>query len=201
MSETIDIPEKPPIVNRKKPECQDDPIFGCISDDDIIPPMPSLGEGYNVLVTGSTHDQKGFRHTRNGKIHRKLVHRLSDKINRNKEKITRVEENKSDSAEIGIISYGSVSRAVWELQKLAEIENIDIAHLRLITIWPFPDKEVRLFLNGLKHVIVPEQNSGLIVREIERCNDGATKVHSLSKIGGGEPIAPSEILDLVVSLS
>ena len=87
------------------------------------------------------------------------------------------------------------------MQKLADAENINLAHLRLITIWPSPDKEVRSFLNGLKNVIVPEQNSGLIVREIERCNSGATKVHSLSKIGGGEPITPDEILDLVVSLS
>ena len=201
MSETIEIPEKLPIFNRKKPTCLDEPIFGCISDDDLVPPMPSLGEGYNVLVTGSTHDQKGFRHTRNGEIHRELVHRLADKINHNMEKITKIEENKPDGAEIGIISYGSVARAVWGMQKLAEAENIDIAHLRLITLWPFPDKEVRSFLNGLKNVIVPEQNSGLIVREIERCNNGTTKVHSLSKIGGGEPITPSDILDMVVSLS
>jgi len=201
MSETIDIPEKLPIVNRKKPECKDDPIFGCISDNDLVPPMPSLGEGYNVLVTGSTHDLKGFRHTRNGEIHRKLIHRLADKINHNIEKITKIEEHKPTNSEIGIISYGSVSRAVWEMQKLADAENINLAHLRLITIWPSPDKEVRSFLNGLKNVIVPEQNSGLIVREIERCNSGATKVHSLSKIGGGEPITPDEILDLVVSLS
>jgi len=200
MSETIEIPEKPPIINRKKPECKEDPIFGCLSDDDLVPPMPSLGEGYNVLVTGSSHDQKGFRHTRNGEIHRKLVHRLADKINHNKEKIIKSEETKPNNSEIGIISYGSVSRAVWDMQKLADAENINLAHLRLITLWPFPDKEVSSFLNGLKNVIVPEQNSGLIVREIERCNKSTTKVHSLSKIGGGEPITPIEMLDLVVSL-
>jgi 2-oxoglutarate ferredoxin oxidoreductase subunit alpha len=201
MSETFETPETPPIINRKKPHCLDDPIFGCTSDDDLVPPMPSLGEGYNVLVTGSTHDLKGFRHTRNGEIHRKLVRRLANKITSNKEKITKIEENTPAESEIGIISYGSVSRAVWEMQKLADAEKITLAHLRLLTIWPFPDKEVCSFLSGLKNVIVPEQNSGLIVREIERCNNGTTKVHSLSKIGGGEPITPSELLDLVVSLS
>ena len=201
MSETFEIPEKPAIINRKKPECIDDPIFGCISEDDLVPPMPSLGEGYNVLVTGSSHDQKGFRHTRNGEIHRKLVHRLADKIIHNKEKIIKIEETKPNNPKIGIISYGSVSRAVWEMLELADSENINLAHLRLISLWPFPDKEVRSFLKGLKNVIVPEQNSGSIVREIERCNNGLTNVHSLSKIGGGEPITPSEMLDLVVSLS
>jgi len=201
MSETIETPEKQPIINRKKPTSKDDPIFGTISDNELVPPMPSLGEGYNVLVTGSTHDLKGFRHTRNGEIHRKLVHRLSDKIIRNKEKIIKIERNKPKDTELGIISYGSVSRAVWEAQKLAEEENISLAHLRFVTLWPFPDKEVSSFISGLKNVIVPEHNSGLIVREIERCSKGNTDIHSLSKIGGGEPITPSELLDLAVSLS
>jgi 2-oxoglutarate ferredoxin oxidoreductase subunit alpha len=201
MRETIEIPKNQSLINRKKPVSKDDLTFGTISDDELVPPMPSLGEGYNVLVTGSTHDSKGFRHTRNGDIHRKLVHRLADKIIRNKDKIIKIEEKIPKGAEIGIISYGSVSRAVWEMQKLAEDENINVAHLRLVTLWPFPDKEVRSFMSRLKNVVVPEQNSGFIVREIERCSNGNTNVQSLSKMGGGEPITPSELLDLVVSLS
>jgi 2-oxoglutarate ferredoxin oxidoreductase subunit alpha len=201
MRETIEIPEKQLIINRKKPTCKDDPIFGTISDDELVPPMPSLGEGYNLLVTGSTHDRKGFRDTLNGETHRKLVYRLAEKINCNKKEIIKIEENKPENAEIGIVSYGSVSRTVWELQELAEEENIRLAHLRLITLWPFPDKEVKSFISGLKNVIVPELNSGLIVREVERCTNGKTNVHSFSKIGGGESITPDELLDLVVNLS
>ncbi len=201
MNETIEIPEKQPIINRKKPTSKDETIFGSVSDGELVPPMPSLGEGYNVLVTGSTHDLIGFRDTLNGDIHRKLVSRLAEKITCNKEKIIRIEKNLPNDAEIGIVSYGSVSRAVWEAQELAEKENIKLAHLRLITLWPFADKEVKSFLNGLKNVIVPEMNSGLIVREIERCTNGNANVHSVSKIGGGEPITPRELLDLVVSLS
>ena len=201
MSETIEIPEKQPIINRKKPTCKDEPIFGAISDEELVPPMRCLNEGYNVLVTGSTHDQKGFRDTLNGETHRKLVYRLANKITCNKEKIIKIEGNIPEGTEIGVVSYGSVSTAVWEAQELAEEENIKLAHLRLVTLWPFPDKEVRSFISGLKNVIVPENNSGLIVREIERCTDEKTNIHSFSKIGGGEPITPSELLDLVVSLS
>jgi len=201
MRETIEIPEKKFIINRKKPTSKDDIIFGSISNDNLVPPMPCLGEGYNVLVTGSTHDDIGFRDTLNADTHRKLVYRLAKKIICNKDKIIKIDRDFPNDAKIGIVSYGSVSRAVWELQELAEKENIKVAHLRLISLWPFPDEEVRLFLNKLKNVIVPEMNSGLIVREIERCNNGITNIHSVSKIGGGEPITPSELLDLVVSLS
>jgi 2-oxoglutarate ferredoxin oxidoreductase subunit alpha len=201
MRETIEIPKKQLIINRKKPKCIDDSIFGTISDNELVPPMPSLGEGYNVLVTGSTHDFNGFRDTLNGETHRKLVYRLAKKINSNKNKIIKIEENKPKDAKIGIVSYGSVSRTVWELKELAEKENISLANLRLVTLWPFPEKEVKSFLSGLKNVIVPELNSGLIVREIERCTNGKTKIHSFPKIGGGEPINPKELLDLVVNLS
>jgi 2-oxoglutarate ferredoxin oxidoreductase subunit alpha len=201
MSETIEIPEKQIIINRRKPTDINDPIFGARYGDDLVPPMPFLGDGYNVLVTGSTHDEKGFRDTLNGNTHRKLVHRLSEKIIHNKEKIIKIEENTPKGAEIGFVSYGSVSRAVWEAQERAENENIPLAHLRLISLWPFPDNEVKSFLSGLKNVIIPELNSGLIVREIERCTNGKTQVHSFTKIGGGEPITPDELLDLVVSLS
>jgi 2-oxoglutarate ferredoxin oxidoreductase subunit alpha len=201
MSETIDLPDKQLIINRQKPKSKNEAIFGFESDNELIPPMPSLGEGYNVLVTGSTHDIIGYRDTLNGDIHRKLVNRLSKKILFNKDKIIKIEKNLPNDSEIGIISYGSVSRSVWEAQELAEKENIKLAHLRLITLWPFPDEEVRLFISGLKNVIVPEMNSGLIVREIERCTNGNVNVHSISKIGGGEPITPNELMDLVVSLT
>ncbi len=201
MRETIEIPEKQFIINRKKPKSIDDPIFGTNCGNDLVPSMPSLGEGYNVLVTGSTHNLNGFRDTLNGETHRKLVYRLARKITCNKKEIIKIERNKPKDAEIGIVSYGSVSRSVWELQELAKEENIKLAHLRLVTLWPFPDKEVKSFISGLKNVIVPEMNSGLIVREIQRFTNGKTNIHSFSKIGGGEPINPKELLDLVVNLS
>ena len=201
MSETIELPENHKIINRKKPTCKDESIFGTNSNVDLVPPMPALGEGYDVLVTGSTHDCRGFRDTINGEIHRELVHRLANKIIYNKEKIIKIEEYLPKDAEIGIISYGSVSRTVWEVMELAKDENLKLAHLRLITLWPFPDDQVKSFVRGLKNIIVPEINSGLIVREIERSTNEKNKVHSLSKIGGGEPITPKEILNLVVSLS
>jgi 2-oxoglutarate ferredoxin oxidoreductase subunit alpha len=201
MSETVEISKKQPIINRKKPTNKDDPIFGAVSDDDLVPPMPALGEGYNVLVTGSTHDPYGFRDTLNGEIHRKLVRRLAEKIIRNKDKIIKTEVNMPRNSQIGVVSYGSVSRAVWRAEELAKNENINLAHLRLVTLWPFPQEAVKSFVGKLKNIIVPELNSGLIVREIERFTNGKTNVHSLSKIGGGEPITPNELLDSVVSLS
>jgi 2-oxoglutarate ferredoxin oxidoreductase subunit alpha len=194
--ETVTIPEKPITVNRKRPKSKKDPVFGVSSTRNLVPPMPNLGDGHKLLITGSTHDEFGWRQTRNGEIHRKLVKRLAQKILVNKDKIIKLESNKSKESKIGIISYGSASRGVNEaLSRLPESDRNKVANLRLISIWPFPDDQIRDFLAGLKHIIIPEYNFGMLAREIERFSDLGIEVHKISQIGGGEPILPKQILD------
>ena len=47
------------IINRKR---KGNPPFGQ-DGDDLVPPMPSFGEGEKLLVTGSTHNEYSFRKT------------------------------------------------------------------------------------------------------------------------------------------
>jgi 2-oxoglutarate ferredoxin oxidoreductase subunit alpha len=200
LTETVELPETPTIVERKRPERTDEPAFGFAvdpEDDDLVPPMPKLGEGAQLLVTGSTHDHTGLRDTASGYVHRKLVRRLADKITAHGEELTRVELTKPEEARLGIVSFGSVSRAVE--RALLEMKRPDIAHLRLVGVWPFPDLVVRDFLSDLEHVLVPELNAGQLVREIERIAV-STNVHSYSKVGGGEPITPEEIRNILGGL-
>ncbi len=195
-NETVIIPESPKIFNRKRPQSKTDPIFGQAKDGGLVPPMPDLGEGYKLLITGSTHDEFGWRYTKDGEIHRKLVRRLSQKILINRDKIIKLESSKPKDATIGIISYGSASRIVNEaINRMSKSDRKKIANLRLISIWPFAEKQVAEFMKGLEHVIVPEYNSGLLARELERFRHFGPEVHSISQIGGGEPINPNTILD------
>lgn len=195
-NETVIIPKPPRLENRKRPKSKNEPIFGVGKDGDLVPPMPNLGDGFKLLITGSTHDEFGWRQTRNADIHRKLVKRLSQKILKNENKITKLELDKPKQAEVGIISYGSASRVANEtIQRLSESEKKKVANLRLITLWPFPNEKIKAFTKGLKHVIIPEYNFGLMAKEIQRFSYQGFEVHSVSKIGGGEPIRPKEIMD------
>jgi 2-oxoglutarate ferredoxin oxidoreductase subunit alpha len=160
--------------------------------------MPNLGDGYKLLITGSTHDEFGWRKTKDGNVHRKLVNRLSEKILANKEKIFKFELKKPKDAKIGLISYGSASRSVNEaLSRLPEEEREQLATLRLITLWPFPEQHVKEYFTGLSHVIIPEYNSGLMVREFERFKPDNCDIHRINQIGGGEPILVKTILDKI----
>ena len=198
LQETVVLPEVPKIINRKRPKNVGEPAFGPLNNKTgtLIPPMPRLGDGHKLLITGSTHDELGWRQTKNGEVHRKLVYRLREKILANKDKIIKLESFKPKKAKVGIICYGAASRVVNEAySRLNDKDKARVGTMRLITLWPFADEQISAFCRGLDHIIVPEYNTGLLKREIERLTADRTQVHTISQIGGGEQIRPQRILE------
>lgn len=192
MREKIVLPplDEVKITNRRKPKQGEKAFFGL----EDVPPMPSFGEGFNVTVTGSTHDEYGIRSTADPVRHRRLVERLVGKILRNADDIVDYENYNADKCRIGIISYGCTSRTVYETLELAEKEGIGVGFIRLKTIWPFPDKIVRKMAKNAKVVFVPEMNLRQIFYEVQRVIGDRVSVVSVNKIGGGEMITPEELL-------
>lgn len=192
MRERIAVPPRDEIalVERTKPKENDQAFFGSQE----VPPMPSVGEGYNVSVTGSTHDEYGMRFTADPIVHRRLVERLVGKINKNTEKIAEFEVYNVDDCEIGIVSYGSTSRAVYETVELAKERGATLGYIRLKTLWPFPATIIQTMAQNAKTIIVPEMNLRQIFYETERAVQGKLPVLSVNKIGGGELITPEELL-------
>ncbi len=177
-------------VNRKKTRGGDKAFFGL----EEVPPMPTVGEGFDVAVTGSTHDEYGIRFTADPIVHKKLVERLNSKIENHMEKILDLEDYNIEDCQIGIVSYGCTSRAIYEAVEKAESKGIKTGYIRLKTIWPFPDRIIRKLAERADKIIVPEMNLGQVFHEVERASKGMAKVVSLSKIGGGELITPEELL-------
>jgi len=197
MREPITVPpsDKIEIVNRKKPKQTDKTFFGSKE----IPPMPSVGQGFNVAVTGSTHNEYGIRYTADPTVHRRLVERLVGKIRKNASKIIEFEDYNIKNCEAGIVSYGCTSRAVYETVDLAKKKGINLGFLRLKTVWPFPDDIVQAMAKNAKIVFVPEMNLGQVFYEVERAVYGRVSVVPINKIGGGEMITPEELLAEVVN--
>ena len=192
MRETVEIQsaDKIKTVNRKKPKRGDTAFFGS----EEIPPMPSVGEGYNIAVTGSTHDEYGIRYTADPEVHRRLVQRLVHKITGNADKIIDVEAHNIENCEVGVVSFGCTSRSVYEAVEMAREEGIKVGQVRLRTIWPFPEKIVKAMARNAKAIIVPEMNLKQIFYEVDRTVKGLARVVSINKVGGGELITPEEVL-------
>ncbi|MBU1711467.1 MAG: 2-oxoacid:acceptor oxidoreductase subunit alpha, partial [Proteobacteria bacterium] len=151
---------------------------------DLVPGMVHYGEGRNVHVTGSTHKHNGMRDVTTPEVHDELVRRLCNKIDLNRENIVRVEQdiNPNRKARVGVISYGSTARPACGAVRAARANDKDVDFLRLITIWPFAQKQVSEFAENLDIILVPEMNLGQLSREIERFVN--CKVVPVSKIGG-----------------
>ena len=147
-------------------------------DDDMIPFMIKAGDGYRIHSTGLTHDERGYPAI-NAKVHDGLVHRLINKIRNNADKIIRIEEQDTEKADIVVISYGITSRVAIKAVEMAKKEGISVGTMRLITVWPFPEKRIKELAKEVKAFVVPEINFGQMVREVERCSWGQTKVISV----------------------
>ena len=192
MREKVEIPssEEVKLIKRKRPKSMDEPFFG----GEEVPPMPPLGEGYYVAVTGSTHNEYGIRFTADPEVHRKLAERLVGKIVNNADKIVKYEEFKVEDCEVGIVAYGCTSRSVYETVELAREKGVRVGFVRLKTIWPFPEKVVEKLAEKSEILIVPEMNLRQLYYEVERVAKCKAKVYPLNKVGGGEMITPEEIL-------
>lgn len=193
-SVTIPPPDSIEIVNRKKPKSDETMFFG----GEEVPPMPAVGEGFNVTVTGSTHDEYGIRITADAVGHRRLVERLVGKIQNNAGEIVEVEAYNTENCKVGIVAFGCTSRAVYEAAELANKKGVKTGFARLKTLWPFPENQVKALAETAKTIIVPEMNLGQVFFEVKRVAEGTAKVVSLNKIGGGEMITPEEILAKIV---
>jgi 2-oxoglutarate ferredoxin oxidoreductase subunit alpha len=188
-------PEEITTLNRKKPKVPPGEYEPFKPDENLVPPMACFGEGYHFHATGLTHDEKGVPQTVSIEDQTKLVQRLCDKIRKNADKIVKVEKVMLEDAEVAIIAYGITSRAALSAVRKARSDGIKAGLLRLITIWPFPEKQVSELAQRVRALIVPEMNYGQLVREVERAAK-ATPVVLLSKLGE-EPHRPSEIIEAI----
>lgn len=192
MREQITIPSRNQIeiVNRRKPNTEEKAFFGL----EEIPPMPSVGEGFNVAVTGSTHNEYGIRFTADPQVHRKLVERLVGKIEKNAKQIVAVEACNVENCEVGVVAYGCTSRTVYETIEYAKMEKINVGFVRLKTLWPFPADAVRKLAEHAEKIFVPELNLKQIFHWVKKTVNGSVEVIPVNKIGGGEMITPEELL-------
>jgi 2-oxoglutarate ferredoxin oxidoreductase subunit alpha len=165
------------------------------SSDGFIPQeMPRFGDGENLLVTGSTHDERGYRRTSDAETHDRLVRRITSKIRDHSHILTDFVIEGLDKADWGIVSFGSTSRSV---EDIINSTRASVKSFRLKTMWPFPDSELLSFSKTIERLLVPELNLGQLSREVERVVDSEIEVVSLNKVGGGLMINPEEILEIV----
>jgi len=149
----------------------------------LVPDMVKAGDGYRIHVTGLTHDERGYPNM-TVPAHEKMQVRLFDKILNNVDKIVRFEAKDLDGAEVVVVSYGITSRIAQRAIADAREQGIRVGSFRLITAWPFPEKQIIELSKKVKAFVVPELNLGQMVLEVERLANGRCRTIPVPHVGG-----------------
>ncbi len=183
------------ITPRRKPTAPPEKYLPFKPDFDLVPPMANAGDGYRFHVTGLTHDEKGYP-VMTAEAQDKLIRRLVEKIEQNRDEIIELEEDSIDDAEVVVCTYGISTRVSLIAIERAREEGIRVGLLRLITVWPFPEDRIREIAKQVKAFVVPEINYGQIALEVERCASGMAKTKLVPHMGGTVH-NPETILDAI----
>jgi 2-oxoglutarate ferredoxin oxidoreductase subunit alpha len=165
---------------------------------ELVPPMVKAGDGYRIHVTGLTHDERGYPSMTVG-AQEKLIRRLLNKLKLNADKIVEYQEDQVEGADIVVVTYGITSRVAIPAIEQARREGLKVGHLRLVVVWPFPEKRIARLAEKINGFVVPELNYGQIVREVERCAAGMAPV-TLVPHAGGTVHNPKDIYDAIKNL-
>jgi len=197
LSERVVIPEAGKIktVSRPRAKGRKDRFKPFRPGTNGVAPMANAGEGYKIHVTGLTHDEKGYP-VMTVEAQDEMVNNLINKIQRNLDDIVRTEAYRLDDAEIVIVSYGVSSRTSLSAVDEAREQGIKAGLLRLITVWPFPERQIRELAERVKGFVTVEINMGQIHLEVQRCAGGKAPAFLVGHAGGAI-IPPERVIEVL----
>ncbi len=198
MTEKVVIPraEQIEVVPRKHTHKDPEGYLPYGTNGDLVPEMAHAGEGYKFHVTGLTHDERGYPNM-TAEVQGKLVRRLQNKVRTAADRLAMYEEEQIEDADVVVVSYGITSRVAQRAIDLAREQGLKAGRLRLMTVWPFPEKKIREVAARVKAFVVPELNLGQMVREVERAAAGHARTISVPHAGGGVH-KPEDILEAIL---
>lgn len=163
-----------------------------------VTPMPPIGSGYRIHVTGLTHDAMGYPTQRPAEVNA-MQQRLFRKIDKFYADIQLTEGYALDDAEMAVIAYGSVARSAKLAIEQARERGVKAGLLTLKTLFPFPRAAVEPLARRCHTLIVPEMNMGQMSREVKRVSNAHSKVRTINRVDG-QIITPSEILKMLLQV-
>lgn len=119
--------------------------------------------------------------------------RLQKKYNEIKDKEERYEVLYGDDSEIMLVAYGTSSRIARSVVEKLRKTGKKIGMLRPVTLWPFPEKELKRVAKKVKAFLVIEMSCGQMVEDVKLAIDCSKPVYFYGRSGGQVP-SESEII-------
>jgi len=118
---------------------------------------------------------------------------------------TRYETYGVDGAELLLVAYGSTARSCLHVLDEGKKQGRKLGLFRPVTLWPFPEEQLRKVAVGVGEVLVVEDSPGELVEDVKAAVQGKVPVHLLNILGrdiGGPMglIYPERILEEALGL-
>ena len=200
--ESITIPESDSfeIINRRTDAPPQEEYLPYKVDNTGIPILPPLGGGYQYNISGMIHGDKGVPNLTPETIDY-CIKRINNKLKKYYDDIVMVEKMEEEGSKIAVLAYGSTARPAKGAVKIAIENGIKVDFIRPITIWPFPEREVREIARRVDKVLVPEMNfEGQVANLVRQTIEGEADVVQFNKTSG-LPVYLEEIFNQIIKMS
>ena len=127
---------------------------------------------------------------------------LADKYKKMKEEEVRYELYKvKDDCQVLLISYGTMARICQTVIDEMEEEGVSVGLLRPITLFPFPENEIReqAWKENIRAVLSVEMSTGQMVEDVDKAVQGRKPVEFYGRTGGIVP-SPEEVKDYILKI-
>jgi len=99
-----------------------------------------------------------------------------------------------EDAELVIVAYGTAARVARTAVGRARADGIRVGLFRPITLWPFPEPQLRELANQAWGALVVELSAGQMVEDVRLAVEGRCPVAFLGRTGGMVP-TPGEVVE------
>lgn len=192
----IPAPGEIAVIDRKKPTGPPEQYRPFAPEEDGIAPLAAYGSEYVFHVTSSMHGAEGVSNNNPANAAWKIA-QLHQKIDRYRDEIVMTRGFEVDDAEVLMVTFGATTRAARAAARHARQEGIKAGVLQLITIWPFPDRELATLAARARMIVVPEMNyAGQVAGEVQRVLGPDVDIRRVNQFNG-QIITPQDILKVI----
>ena len=126
--------------------------------------------------------------------------KLKDKYERMKVNEVMYETLFTEDANLIIVAFGIAARISSSAVTMARKEGLNVSLFRPITLFPFPENEIRRLAEHKKKFLTVEMNLGQMVEDVRLSVEGKSKVDFYGRTGGSIP-TPEEILEVIKNVA
>ncbi|MDA0246315.1 MAG: 3-methyl-2-oxobutanoate dehydrogenase subunit VorB [Chloroflexi bacterium] len=172
-----------------------DGAIGQMMEPAELPPMQEMrterpqwaltgANGREKRLVSSLHLGTDGLEALNIEIQAKLAHIAQHEI--------RYEMQDTDDADILLVAFGTAARVAQSAMRKLRRQGLRVGLFRPITLWPFPEEQLRQAAASASQILVVEMNMGQMVDDVRRIVGRDKPIHFYGRSGGVIPL-PEEV--------